>query len=55
MDKELILEILEYIKDREVAIDSEWGLGRVFDEILKDDEVPEIYYKLKAILDKGCD
>lgn len=50
MDKELILEIIAYIEDMEEVIDWEFGACRNFNEILKDDDVPDIYFKLKELL-----
>ncbi len=53
MEKELVTlveEMLKYIESMECTIDGEWGSCRNFDELEKDEEVPELYYKLKKLL-----
>ena len=55
MDKELIREVINYIEGMTEQRDAEYGDCRNFKEIAEDDYdkiIPDIYFKLKNILDK---
>jgi hypothetical protein len=55
LDKELILEMIDYIEGMTVQHDAEYGAIRKFKEILEDDYdevIPELYFKLKKLLDE---
>lgn len=47
----LLLQIKQYIEDVEVQIEGEWGSCRELDELLRDDAMPIIYYKLCETID----
>lgn len=49
MDNELIQEILDYIEEKEFAIEHEWGYCRKLETLIENHEMPEIYYKLKEL------
>ena len=42
----LLDEIIEYIENTEETIDGEWGSGRSLKQLIKDNEMPELYNKL---------
>lgn len=46
VNKELLKEMIDYIKNMEITIEGEWGNCRKLEQILKDKEMPELYYKL---------
>jgi hypothetical protein len=46
---ELINKVLKYIEEKEKQIDGEWGSCRDFEELLEDNDVPDIYFELKAL------
>ena len=50
MNKELIEEMIEYIEGMEKKVDGEWGDCREVDELIKDNDMPELYFKLKELL-----
>lgn len=45
-------EIIEYIEDAEVKIEGEWGTSRSLEELIRDNEMPDLYNHLIAIRDK---
>jgi hypothetical protein len=47
---ELIFNMIDYIKDREEILDEEWGNNRNFNQLLKDEEVPEIFFDCTNML-----
>lgn len=49
--KDFLLEIIKYINDLETTIDDEFGMCRSIEEIISEEEMPEIYTKLKALVD----
>ncbi|WP_442636459.1 hypothetical protein [Rossellomorea marisflavi] len=48
----LVKKLIDYIEHTEELIDGEWGHCRSFDELLRDGEVPSIYFELKMILEE---
>jgi len=50
VETKIFEEILEYIRNTEETIDGEWGSCRDFIELERDEEVPELYYKVKDLL-----
>jgi len=53
ISKELIVEIIQYIKKVVVTNDNNFGYGRNFKKILKEDgDIPKIYFKLAELLIK---
>lgn len=53
MEIELIKEVLQYIEDVEQKIEGEFGSCRIFEQIVADGDAPEVYGKLKALLEGG--
>jgi hypothetical protein len=51
MNKGLIIEILEYIVRMEEESDSHYGM-RSFDQLLKENDVTDLYFKLKKLLNE---
>ena len=49
MDKELIIEILEYIENMEEVVESDRFGGRTFEQVVADGDAPDIYHKLKEL------
>ena len=49
MNNELLDEIIVYIEESEDKIEGEWGSGRGIKELIKDDCMPELYFKLIAL------
>lgn len=47
----LLEEILTYIKESEEFKDAEYGSERDADELINDGKMPEIYFKVKSILE----
>jgi hypothetical protein len=47
---ELIFNMIDYIKDREEILEEIWGNGRNFNQLLDDEEVPEIFIDCTNIL-----
>jgi len=47
---ELIFNMIDYIKDIETTMDNEWGFSRSFSQLLKDEEVPEIFFDCTNML-----
>jgi hypothetical protein len=39
-------EIIKYIESTEQVIDGEWGSGRNLKELIKDNDMPELYDRL---------
>jgi hypothetical protein len=50
MDRQLLLDVLEYIRDKEKQIDSEWGSCREWEEIVADGDAPALYGRVEALL-----
>jgi hypothetical protein len=50
MNKDLLLEIKEYIEDTEAMIDGEWGSCRSLEALIADNEMPELYTKVCELL-----
>lgn len=50
VNKELLLEIKKYIEFTEETIDGEWGIGRNLQQLIKDNEMPDIYDKIIELL-----
>ncbi len=50
----LMEEMINYIEEKEVLIDSEWGLCENLEELIDSDRMPELWKKLKIIKD-NCD
>ena len=46
MNKELLLEMKEYIEKWEVEREEEWGSGKSLQEIIAANEMPELYNKI---------
>jgi hypothetical protein len=47
---ELIFNMIDYIKDIETTMDNEWGFSRSFNQLLDDEEVPEIFFDCTNML-----
>lgn len=52
MDLELLKEMKKYIEMWEVENLNEWGGGGTLEDLLEDEEMPELYYKICKLLDK---
>lgn len=46
ISKKLLKEIIKYIEEVEVQIDGEWGSCRSLKELVKDEDMPNLYNKL---------
>ena len=49
INNKLLLEIIEYIEQKEVMVDGEWGSCRRLNELIKDNEMPPLWIKLKTL------
>ena len=49
---DLIEDILEYINSTTEQFDGEWGDARSLEEIKADGDMPEIYYKIKVLINQ---
>jgi hypothetical protein len=47
---ELIFNMIDYIKDREEILENIWGNGRNFNQLLNDEEIPEIFFDCTNML-----
>jgi hypothetical protein len=47
---ELIFNMIDYIKDREEILENIWGNGRNFNQLLDDEEIPEIFFDCTNML-----
>ena len=45
-DKDFLLKLKEYIETSEKKIENEWGTCRSVKELIKDGEMPEIYFEV---------
>lgn len=45
----LLDEIIKYIEDVEDKIEGEWGSRRPLDQLIKENAMPDIYYKLVSM------
>lgn len=50
--KKLLLKMKEYIEDAEADKDLYYGMNREANEIIKDRDVPKIYYEVLKALEK---
>lgn len=50
MDEELIQEIITYIEEKEECVDGEFGSARSLEKLISDNDMPELYWKLKNLL-----
>jgi ribosome-associated protein YbcJ (S4-like RNA binding protein) len=50
MKRELIKQIKEYIEETEVKVDGEWGDCRDLKELIRDGEMPDIYFEVCNLL-----
>jgi hypothetical protein len=49
MNETLAKEILKYIEHVEVKIEEEFGEGRSLDQLIEDDEMPNIWHELRLL------
>lgn len=49
ISESLIDQLIEYIEVKEEVIDAEWGSGRNKEQIIRDNDMPELWHTLKAI------
>jgi hypothetical protein len=49
---ELLQKMVEYVEDKEVIIDGEWGSCRDLEELIQDEEMPELYFELTNLIKK---
>lgn len=52
--KELLRKTLRYIEHTEMADENWFGQGRSLEELIRDDDMPEIYWELQVLM-KGLD
>jgi saccharopine dehydrogenase-like NADP-dependent oxidoreductase len=52
VNKKTLIYIKEYIERVEVQIDGEWGYNRELKELIKDGQMPKIYYNILELLTK---
>jgi hypothetical protein len=52
ISQKLFKEIIRDIEDHKNLIDSEFGQCRDIKQIIKDGDMPELWYKLKSLLSK---
>jgi len=45
-DLEFLTQIKTYIEQMEVAVDGEWGAGRSLEQLVKENEMPELYFEV---------
>ena len=50
MEKEILNEIKEYIEEKEVIIDGEWGMCRNLNGLLEDKVMPPLYFQILELL-----
>ena len=50
MNKELLEKIKSYIEEMEMRCEWEWGDCRKLEELIEQDKMPEIYYKVCELL-----
>lgn len=56
MNKDLLLQIKEYVEKTVVTLEGEYGYGRSFEEVKADQEesklyIPDFYYTIVEMLD----
>jgi hypothetical protein len=49
---ELLQKMVEYVEDKEMIIDWEWGSCRDLEELIQDEEMPELYFELTNLIKK---
>ena len=45
----LLNEMIDYVTETTVRFDLEFGLGRTFEEIVDDEDAPELYWSLMEL------
>lgn len=48
---DVLKEVKQYIKEKEVSYDGEWGSVRDFEQLLRDKCVPDLYDKVLMLIE----
>jgi hypothetical protein len=49
---DLLQKMVEYMESKEMIIDWEWGSCRDLEELIQDEQMPELYFELTNLIKK---
>lgn len=50
MEQQLILDMIEYIEDKEERIEDEWGSGKSLQTLINEGGMPDLWVTLQLLL-----